>query len=858
MKKKNRSRGTFCEPLENRQLFASWTGLTNRPAAGIGTMMLLPNGTVMAQGAGVSNTWYSLKPDSTGSYVNGTWTQLASMSLQRLYFASCVLPDNRVFVLGGEYSGASGSSTWTNTGEMYNPNTNTWTSIANMPESQFGDVPSTVLPDGRIMVGSLTTANTYIYNPNTNVWTTGATKLNGDRSDEEAWVKLGDGSILSYNIFGTNPQAAQRYYPATNTWVASGTSPVQLETSSGKELGPGLRLPDGRVFYAGATNHNAIYTPPSDTVSPGSWVAAPDTPNSLGANDAPGAVLPNGHVLYAAGTTPSFASPTVIYDYDPTANTITAAPTTGGPTFSSMVAYNSRMLMLPTGQVLFTYGSNQLYVYNSDGSPSDSWRPTISNITNSAGTYTLTGTQLNGLSEGASYGDDAEMSTNYPIIRLTDANGVVSYARTFNWSSTGVATGTTPVTTQFVLPTGITAGAYKLAVIANGIASKESLVVFEGGSALPGGATLKLDPTNSANVAVYSGSSVFAKFPISSVTAAYVVGDSGNDVTEVDDDLNLLPVFVSGGGGSDQLVVKSNFANASTWLLQNNLVGEAGRLNLTYASDAGPISLTMSSGTDTLVVDSTSSTNPVTVLPTAGVDSILQSGGSLLTLSGSQTLNQLSVGGTINLPANGNSVIRASQLSVAGKLDLSNNTMILDYSGSSPLSSVKGHLASGRNGGTWNGSTGIISSSVVGVASSSLGYGEASTILGASGGTFAGQTVDGTAILIRFTKLGDANLNRTVDAADFVLLSNNFGASNSSWTQGNFNYDTTTDAADFVLLSNNFGATMSFPSTPPVSAPVVTPTKSSPPVATPPTKTPVKTVPIINPIAVIPPPISFV
>src|SRR5262249_41983907 len=73
------------------------TGPALAPAApsGIGRMMLLRDGTVMAQGAGVTNPWYKWTPDSTGSYVNGTWTQLASMHFSRLYFGSNVLEDGR-------------------------------------------------------------------------------------------------------------------------------------------------------------------------------------------------------------------------------------------------------------------------------------------------------------------------------------------------------------------------------------------------------------------------------------------------------------------------------------------------------------------------------------------------------------------------------------------------------------------------------------------------------------------------------------------------------------------------------------------------------------------------------------------
>src|SRR5262249_20924573 len=64
-----------------------------------------------------------------------------------------------------------------------------------------------------------------------------------------------------------------------------------------------------------------------------------------------------------------------------------------------------------------------------------------------------------------------EMYSNYPIVRLTDATGNVFYARTFNWSSTGVATGRLKETVAFSLPAGIPAGDYSLEVIGCGIAS---------------------------------------------------------------------------------------------------------------------------------------------------------------------------------------------------------------------------------------------------------------------------------------------------------------------------------------------------------------------------------------------------
>lgn len=94
------------QPLETRTVPAgTWTSLTNLAPGGLGTMMLTTDGSIMAQGGGVTNQWFKLTPSSTGSYQSGTWSSLASMNLQRLYFGSNVLKDGRVFIVGEEYSG---------------------------------------------------------------------------------------------------------------------------------------------------------------------------------------------------------------------------------------------------------------------------------------------------------------------------------------------------------------------------------------------------------------------------------------------------------------------------------------------------------------------------------------------------------------------------------------------------------------------------------------------------------------------------------------------------------------------------------------------------------------------------------
>jgi hypothetical protein len=132
------------------------------------------------------------------------------------------------------------------------------------------------------------------------------------------------------------------------------------------------------------------------------------------------------------------------------------------------------MLVLPTGGVLVYHADSpsDYFLYNPDRMPSPAWKPAISGYTSNAdGSFHLTGTRLNGLNEGAGYGDDVSDSTNYPLVRLVNNSGQVFYARSYNFSTMAVRTGNTPVSCDFALPKGLPDGAYTLSVVVNGIAS---------------------------------------------------------------------------------------------------------------------------------------------------------------------------------------------------------------------------------------------------------------------------------------------------------------------------------------------------------------------------------------------------
>src|SRR5208282_4445614 len=116
--------------------------------------------------------WYKLTPDITGSYANGTWTQIATMPVINgvqyapLANASAVLPDGRVIVMGGEFNWQNHMNrpVWTSLGAIYDPVANTWTPVSAPAGSGWtgndgvgggiGDAQSTVLADGTFLLAA--------------------------------------------------------------------------------------------------------------------------------------------------------------------------------------------------------------------------------------------------------------------------------------------------------------------------------------------------------------------------------------------------------------------------------------------------------------------------------------------------------------------------------------------------------------------------------------------------------------------------------------------------------------------------------------------------------------------------------
>jgi hypothetical protein len=132
------------------------------------------------------------------------------------------------------------------------------------------------------------------------------------------------------------------------------------------------------------------------------------------------------------------------------------------------------MVNLPTGEILYTSGTAAAYLYTNGGGPQADWKPMVTQFPTAierGQVYDLFGLQLNGISNGCSYGDEYYNATNYPIVRMTAPNGNVVTCRTFDHSTMGVQTGTEEVSTHVDVPATMGPNCWTMTVSAAGIMS---------------------------------------------------------------------------------------------------------------------------------------------------------------------------------------------------------------------------------------------------------------------------------------------------------------------------------------------------------------------------------------------------
>jgi T5SS/PEP-CTERM-associated repeat protein len=343
--------------------------------------------------------------------------------------------------------------------------------------------------------------------------------------------------------------------------------------------------------------------------------------------------------------------------------------------------------------------------------------------------------------------------------------------------------------------------------------------------------------TNNGNVAVNAGGSVAFDRPLSI--------NSGKTLTVAGGTL-AAPLLTNSGAASGfgQLAGDlDNFAaatfNGPTQIIGNFTNRPGG--TLTVRNDQTLITgLTTNNGTITtlngkVIFDGGLAASPLPAPATGLLTSVSNSPAAAspdspsVTLTGASALitpflrqQSLSLNGTAATPATvsirprafGGQTSVLTALSIpttanipVGRLDLADTSLVVDYGATdpSPLATIRDLVTAGFHNGDWLGN-GLTSSAAALDRTRALGYANAASVLTFVNGsaTFAGVTVDPSAVLVRYTLGGDATLDGVVNFDDLLALAKNYNATAAAWPQGDYNYDATVNFDDLLILAKNY------------------------------------------------------
>jgi hypothetical protein len=291
-------------------------------------------------------------------------------------------------------------------------------------------------------------------------------------------------------------------------------------------------------------------------------------------------------------------------------------------------------------------------------------------------------------------------------------------------------------------------------------------------------------------------------------------------------------VTVDVGGGVALKTV--NFRSANSYTINGpqalNFSGGGSAINVFSGNHTIAAAVTMAGDLETSVASGRTLT--ITGDITTNGNGILKAGAGTLAVKNVRGSRLDVTDGRVNIIANGtaagvskvgaltfNTTIGSSLPNYLSTLNLSNNDIAVDYTGASVTGSwagtgysgLTGAIASGYNGGSWDGK-GIVTDQTAAVAPNSLttlGIADASDVLGIAANqtaTWRGQLVDGSTTLIKYTYAGDANLDGVISGDDYFQIDSAFPQALSGWLNGDFNYDGVINGDDYFLIDSNYPA----------------------------------------------------
>ncbi|MGB8065473.1 MAG: kelch repeat-containing protein [Candidatus Sulfotelmatobacter sp.] len=269
--------------------------------------ILLPNGSVLVIG-GCINDCLSATTNSAELYNpnTGTFTATGSMVQARAEFGFTLLANGQVLVAGGctAYD-ANGCTSVTNKAEIYDPSAGTWKATAALRTARYA-MTAALLSSGKVLVAGGSTAaldalnSSEIYDLTAKTWTLGA-KMVQPRADY-ASIALATGTILfagGENTSGVGISNAELYNPSTGKFTATGKmTATRVEHTA-------VLLSNGKVLVSGGNNQTVNGATPlasTELYNPatGAWSATGSMSNVRAGHTS--TVLHNGNVVNAGGS----------------------------------------------------------------------------------------------------------------------------------------------------------------------------------------------------------------------------------------------------------------------------------------------------------------------------------------------------------------------------------------------------------------------------------------------------------------------------------------------------------------------------------------------------------------------------
>jgi hypothetical protein len=278
------------------------------------------------------------------------------------------------------------------------------------------------------------------------------------------------------------------------------------------------------------------------------------------------------------------------------------------------------------------------------------------------------------------------------------------------------------------------------------------------------------------------------------------------------------------GAGTNFAMTGSDITGWNTINVNTNTDTHGGAVGATGAVTVGG-SAALTAGDVTanhFYVNSGSATiNSLTGASAAASTANVAAGQTMTVETGIKNVNAINVDGTMNLSNTVRATSVTKVLNIAGgsiptgKLDIADGLLVINYEGDNPMPMLRDQIIAAFNAFGWDGN-GIGSKKMTDdpFGSYSIGYADNSQLLFPYGPATEftpanpfGDTTDVTpnAILVRYTLIGDVDLNGVVDDTDISLLTNSYLFTGQDWFLGDvYLYDGVVDDSDVGTQANNY------------------------------------------------------